>query len=199
MNLNPSLITTLFKTPSTKFNSISMASSSTSKTLTLVSSDGHEFQVEEGAAVLSITLKNMVEDDCADNPIPVREVDGKTLSKVIVYLKKHGGGDELSGEDERAFNIDFLASEALKKHGGGDELSDEDKIFELRDLLLAANYLEIKGLLDIVALKIGDISKDKPVDWVRKVYGIENDYSPEEEEMLRNEHPWAHEDLHKDN
>uniref|UniRef100_A0A453CR22 SKP1 component POZ domain-containing protein n=2 Tax=Aegilops tauschii TaxID=37682 RepID=A0A453CR22_AEGTS len=59
------------------------------KMITLKSSDGEEFPVEEAVAMESQTIRHMIEDDCADNNIPFPNVDSKFLSKVIEYCKKH--------------------------------------------------------------------------------------------------------------
>lgn len=59
------------------------------KKITLKSSDGEEFEVEETVAMESQTIKHMIEDDCADNGIPLPNVTSKILSKVIEYCKKH--------------------------------------------------------------------------------------------------------------
>ena len=59
------------------------------KMITLRSSDGEEFEVEEAVAMESQTIRHMIEDDCADNGIPLPNVNSKILSKVIEYCNKH--------------------------------------------------------------------------------------------------------------
>ena len=48
-------------------------------------------------------IKHMIEDDCADNGIPLPNVTSKILSKVIKYYKKHVETPKL---DERATTVD---------------------------------------------------------------------------------------------
>lgn len=45
--------------------------------------------VDEAVATMSQTIKNMVEEDCAYTAIPLPNVDGKILAKVIHYCTKH--------------------------------------------------------------------------------------------------------------
>jgi len=46
---------------------------------------------------------------------------------------------------------------------------------------LAANYLDIKGLLDLSCAKIASLMKGKTAEEIRKVFNIPNDFTPEEE------------------
>ncbi|CAA2975342.1 SKP1 1A [Olea europaea subsp. europaea] len=85
------------------------------KKVTLRSFDGEVFEVEEVVALESQTIKHMVEDDCADNVIPLPNVTGKILSKIIEYCKKHVDAasvktdDKVSTNDDdvKAFDADF--------------------------------------------------------------------------------------------
>ncbi|BAF07504.1 hypothetical protein OsI_05456 [Oryza sativa Indica Group] len=58
------------------------------KMITLKSSDGEEFEVE-AVGMESQTIRHMIEDKCADNGIPLPNVNSKILSKVIEYCNKH--------------------------------------------------------------------------------------------------------------
>lgn len=59
------------------------------KLYTLKSSGNEKFEVEEAVAMMSQTLKNIIEDGCSDDGIPLLNVTGKTILKVIEYCKKH--------------------------------------------------------------------------------------------------------------
>ncbi|PQM32970.1 SKP1-like protein 1A [Prunus yedoensis var. nudiflora] len=131
--------------------------SSSSKKITLKSSDGESFEVEEAVALESQTIKHMIEDDCADNGIPLPNVTSKILAK--------------------AWDTDFVKV-------------DQATLF---DLILAANYLNIKSLLDLTCQTVADMIKGKTPEEIRKTFNIKNDFTPEEEEEVRRENQWAFE------
>ena len=59
--------------------------------------------------------------------------------------------------------------------------------------LQAANYLDIKGLLDLTCQTVADMIKGKTPEEIRKTFNIKNDFTPEEEEEVRRENQWAFE------
>jgi S-phase kinase-associated protein 1 len=59
--------------------------------------------------------------------------------------------------------------------------------------LQAANYLDIKALLDLTCQTVADMMKGKTPDQIRATFNIKNDYTPEEEEEVRRENQWAFE------
>ncbi|BFG39331.1 hypothetical protein CerSpe_256050 [Prunus speciosa] len=155
--------------------------SSSSKKITLKSSDGESFEVEEAVALESQTIKHMIEDDCADNGIPLPNVTSKILAKVIEYCKKHVDAakpdEKISEDDLKAWDTDFVKV-------------DQATLF---DLILAANYLNIKSLLDLTCQTVADMIKGKTPEEIRKTFNIKNDFTPEEEEEVRRENQWAFE------
>ncbi|KAK8673306.1 hypothetical protein V6N13_111652 [Hibiscus sabdariffa] len=155
--------------------------SSSGRKITLKSSDGESFDVDEAVALESQTIKHMIEDDCADNGIPLPNVTSKILAKVIEYCKKHVEApktEDRSAEDElKSWDADFVKV-------------DQATLF---DLILAANYLNIKGLLDLTCQTVADMIKGKTPEEIRKTFNIKNDFTPEEEEEVRRENQWAFE------
>lgn len=57
----------------------------------------------------------------------------------------------------------------------------------------AANYLNIKSLLDLTCQTVADMLKGKTPEEIRKTFNIKNDFTPEEEEEVRRENAWAFE------
>ncbi|KAK9666781.1 hypothetical protein RND81_14G210800 [Saponaria officinalis] len=172
-----------------------MASTTESpKKILLKSNDGEEFEVDEVVAEESLTIKHIIEDDCADSVIPLPNVTGKILSKVIEYCKKRVElVDKKNGSDSTTY------ASYGSNGGDNDELKtwnaefvkvDQDTLF---DLILAANYLDIKSLLDLTCQTVANMIKGKTPEEIRKTFNIVNDYTPEEEEEVRKENQWAFE------
>ncbi|KAH7847323.1 hypothetical protein Vadar_024737 [Vaccinium darrowii] len=63
----------------------------------------------------------------------------------------------------------------------------------LFDLILAANYLDIKGLLDLTCQTVADMIKGKTPEEIRKTFNTTTSFTPEEEEEVRRENAWAFE------
>ncbi|MCI49592.1 SKP1-like protein 14-like, partial [Trifolium medium] len=53
-------------------------------------------------------------------------------------------------------------------------------------------------LLDFLSQVIADRIANKSVEYVRKYFGIENDFTPEDEAKLREELPWTFTGVDKD-
>ncbi|XP_020181820.1 SKP1-like protein 11 [Aegilops tauschii subsp. strangulata] len=170
------------------------------KMITLISSDGESFEATEEAAKMSVTIKHMIEDGCADDGIPLPNVPAKILSMVIEYCNKHAAdaddtnkhvadpADADEDDDNNNNNASAGEKEDLKSFDASLVAVDQATLF---DIILAANFLSIKGLLDLACQKVADDIKDKSVEEVREIFKIENDFTKEEEEAVRKENAWA--------
>ncbi|KAJ6737014.1 SKP1 [Salix viminalis] len=77
-------------------------------------------------------------------------------------------------------------------------LSQKRVTKDLVDMIPVANYLEIKDLLDVLNQAVADRIENKSVEYVRSFFGIDNDFTAEEEAALRREHAWAYEGVDED-
>jgi len=48
----------------------------------------------------------------------------------------------------------------------------------------AANYLDIKGLLDVTCKTVANMIKGKTTEEIRETFNIKNDFTPDEEEQV---------------
>ncbi|SPT20563.1 unnamed protein product [Triticum aestivum] len=133
-----------------------MAAAKCEKKITLKSSEGEEFEVDEAVAKESQTIRHMIE-----------------------YCKKHvqATAEPAPTEDMKSWDAEFIKV-------------DQATLF---DLILAANYLDIKGLLDLTCQTVADMIKGKTPEEIRKTFNIKNDFTPEEEAEIRRENQWAFE------
>jgi S-phase kinase-associated protein 1 len=140
--------------------------------VTLMSNDGNSFEVSTSWATKLNTVKNVMDDVGIDQPIPVREVSGKTLEKVVSFLRYE---DEKSTKEKVN---EFLAS------------MTQSDLFET---ILAANYLDYPTLLDATCSRVSDMIRGKTPAEIRTTFGIKNDFTPEEEQQVIQENEWVEE------
>jgi S-phase kinase-associated protein 1 len=156
-----------------------MASSSSEKKIILKSNDGEIFEVEQAVAMKSQMIKYVIEDRGSDDTIPIPGVTSAILAKVLEYCKKHVA----SAEDGTSDHDDL-------KKWDAEFLLEVDQA-TLYDLIEAANYLDIKSLLDLTCQAIADMMVGKTPEEIRKTFDIVNDFTPEQEEEVRRENAWA--------
>jgi len=155
----------------------------------LVTSDNEQFQVEPAVAYRSVLIKNMVEDiGESNNPIPLPNVSANVLKKVLEWCDHHKKDPEVP-----ASALDDVDDSRKKTT----EISDWDQKFiqvdqeMLFEIILAANYLDIKPLLDVGCKTVANMIKGKQPEEIRKLFNIVNDFTPEEEAQIKKENEWA--------
>ena len=156
----------------------------------LQSSDGEIFPVDVLIAKQSVTIKTMLEDLGMDEEdeeeVPLPNVNADTLKKVIQWASYHKDDPPLPEDDDnkekRTDDISSWDTDFLKV--------DQGTLFEL---ILAANYLDIKGLLDVTCKTVANMIKGKTPEEIRKTFNIKNDLTPAEEEQIRKENEWCEE------
>ena len=148
----------------------------------LQSSDGEIFDTDVQIAKCSGTIKTMLEDcgmEDGDNAVvPLPNVNSAILRKVLEWASYHTNNPQPPEDDEnKEMDADFLKV-------------DQGTLFEL---ILAANYLDIKDLLDVTCKTVANMIKGKTADEIRKIFNIKNCVTPAEEEQVRKENEWCEE------
>ena len=159
------------------------------KMITLVSSDGEKMQVTAKAAQRRQLVKGIIEDYPDDAEVPLNTVKSNILKKIKEYLDHYQ--DSEPKEIERP-----LASQNYQECVDAWDYEfinvDLDLIFEI---ILAANYMDIKPLLELASSKVASIIKGKTPEEIRKTFNIQNDFTPEEEQQIREENQWCLDNL----
>ncbi|CAN0892038.1 SKP1-like protein 4 [Linum grandiflorum] len=111
-----------------------------------------------------------------DGAIPLDNVTGSILSKVIKYCHIHTSAS-VEADKLRKWDQEFVkVNQAI-----------------LFDLILAVDYLNIKGLLDLTCQKAAYMISGKTMEEMHKIFNIKNDFTPEVEADIRIENRWAYE------
>ncbi len=146
-----------------------------SKIITLTSSDGQKVTVDEKSSERSGLIKGLIQDYTEESDVPMPDIRGEVLKKVVEYLvhyqstepkeipKPLPSGNLLDVTDE--WDVTFINS------------IDLDTTF---DIINAANYMDIKQLLDLSCAKIASLMKGKTAEEIRTMFNIECDLTEEE-------------------
>ncbi len=67
----------------------------------------------------------------------------------------------------------------------------------LFQLMIAANYLDIKALLELTCKTVASMINGKAPDEIRALFNITNDLTPEDEEKMRADYGWSLDNLKK--
>ncbi|XP_026451865.1 SKP1-like protein 1 [Papaver somniferum] len=114
------------------------------KTITLISSDKQNFNIQENIAFQSRTLTAMIAADNHDNTeilIPLTNVTGTILAKVIEYCDKHAADDGCNTDVEKDWDVEFVNVDAAT----------------LTHLTKAASFLKIKSLQNLTLQKVSEM------------------------------------------
>ncbi|KAF2151193.1 E3 ubiquitin ligase SCF complex, Skp subunit [Myriangium duriaei CBS 260.36] len=162
-------------------------SSTDEQKVVLQSSEGVNISVERLVAERSVLIKNMIEDlgEPGEEPIPIMNVTEPVLRKVLEWCDHHKkdpapANDDDSENRKRTTDIEEWDQKFMQV--------DQEMLFEI---ILAANYMDIKALLDVGCKTVANMIKGKSPEEIRKTFNIQNDFTPEEEEQIRRENEWA--------
>ncbi|VDD83495.1 unnamed protein product [Mesocestoides corti] len=141
----------------------------------LQTSDEVDFEVDIEIARQSVMLRYIIDEN--DEPIPLPYVNAAILKKVLQWCNYHKDDPPQQEDDEnkerRTDDISSWDQEYLRV--------DQGTLFEL---ILAANYLDIKGLLDTCCKSVANMIKGKTPEEIRKTFNIKSDFTPQEEEQV---------------
>ena len=153
----------------------------------LLCEEGEIVEVDKHIAMKSKLVAGIIDDSGIDDDIPVPQVSKKCLLRVIEYLVYIDSNEQpfiympLKSGDLYECTTEWFA-----------KFVDVPQA-ELFELMLAANFLDIKSLLDLCSAKLASWITSKSVEEIREFFGIENDYTPEEEAKIKEENMWAQE------
>ena len=143
--------------------------------------------VNKAHAEHSTLIKGLIDDGGAedpDQPLPIPQVSAAVMNKCmdfVALMQVVGQEPEIEQplpSNDLAQHVDQRYAEYITK--------DVDQAL-LFDIVLAANYLDIKPLLKLGSAKIASLIKGKSIEEIRQFFQMDNDFTPEEEQRIREE------------
>ena len=164
-----------------------MVEAAGSEMVKLQCSEDEIINVDKADAEASTLIKGLIDDggaDDPDQPIPIPQVSASVMQKCMVFvshMRSTGQEPEIEQplpSNDLSQHVEAWYSEYITK--------DVDQAL-LFDIVLAANYLDIKPLLKLGSAKIASLIKGKSIEEIRQFFQMDNDFTPEEETRIREE------------
>lgn len=151
--------------------------------------DGKVFDVLKARAETSTTLKNLIADAPAGGDVPLLEVNGDIFQRVMAWVEMH--------KDDPVTVVPPAENGPAVPATQKPELTEADKEFfaamdqqSLFQLILAANYLDIRTLLDMCCRTVADSVLGKTPKEIYAQFGVAQELTAEEEAEIRRDNPW---------
>jgi S-phase kinase-associated protein 1 len=119
--------------------------------------------------------------------IPIVNVKTAILKKVIEFCEHYV--TEPMSDIEKPLKSDNM-TEVVQSFYANFINVDQETLF---DLILAANFMDIKPLLDLTCASVASMIKGKTPEEIRSTFNIKNDFTPEEEAQVLEENRWCEE------
>jgi len=148
-------------------------------------------------------------DQDNDEVVPVGMVPGSTLARIIEYCDFLDQNFEKQDFETivESYNDEFIKALSVEQTTQivvvlvDSGLSNIELLLQIlfnnafmyffRMSFQAANFLNVQRLMDAGCRALADIIKDKTVEEMRAIFGIEGDFTPEEEEKIKKQNAWC--------
>ena len=159
------------------------------KTVHLVSQEGMSFEISLENAKMSELVKTMIDEDQDDDEaqeIPLPNVKSAILSKLIEFMN-HYKADPMT-EITKPIKSNIM-SEVVQEWYANFVNVDQEELFEL---ILAANFMDIRPLLDLTCATIASMVKGKTSTEIPGIFKItDRPCDAEDEAQVRAENRWC--------
>merc|ERR1711964_450627 len=137
--------------------------------------DSTTFTISKKAAFMCSMVKNLCEGDntagTEKEPVEIKKVEGPILDLVVEYLKHHDG----KVPAEIAKPIKSTKMEKVVEDAWDAEFINKQSKAVVFQIILGANYMDIKSLLHLGCAKIATLIKGKSPEEIKKILGDDED------------------------
>merc|ERR1719435_722918 len=149
-----------------------------SDTLILVSSDdanGQKFKIDRQSALMCNLVKSIIEGDSEAKIIEIKKVSSEILKLIVNYLLHHKG----KVPAEIAKPIRSVKMEKIVEDEWDATFINAQSKRTIFQIILGANYMDIKSLLHLGCAKIATLIKGKSPEEIKKILSEEDDVAEE--------------------
>jgi S-phase kinase-associated protein 1 len=135
--------------------------------LKLTSKDAKAFELPKKNSLISTLVKTSLDTDPTATEVPIPGVQAEILEKVIEYMNHHGGVEPPIIEKPLRSKV---MKEVVKDEWDAifiDKIGDNRQ--QLYDLILAANYMDVKSLLHLGCAKVASLIKGQPLEKIKEI------------------------------
>jgi S-phase kinase-associated protein 1 len=154
--------------------------------VTLVSFEGQQFDIPKKLALMSGYLSEFESCDEYEAVVPLPNIKSDILQRVIEFLQHHVGTP--MADIDKPLKSTIMSENVADVWDAAFVDQPQDTIFEL---ILAANFLDIKSLLDLTCAKVASMIRGKTPAEIRSTFNIVDNFTPEEEAQVREENKWV--------
>ncbi len=149
-----------------------------------------DVKIKKKYALLSGFIKTTFESDKDETqmPINIKSTDFPKIEEFLIHYEAEG-----MNEIEQPLKSADMEQNVEKWYADYINV-DQDELFTLTT---NSNYLDIKPLLNLCAAKVASMIKGKTTEEIRTLFNIENDFTPEEEAVVKEENKWYIDDTEK--
>jgi S-phase kinase-associated protein 1 len=142
------------------------------------------YEIESDIAVNSGLLKSLIEEYPEANEFLVPEIKGEILFIVLCYLENLYKVEKSYNESKLQISQNIQLPKPLSSYDLKNLISDYDynllenynqDIYRLFELMTAANYLDVKNLVELCCAKVACLVKDYEKEEFLEVFQIEQD------------------------
>jgi S-phase kinase-associated protein 1 len=154
----------------------------TEETLVLISCEEQNplrFEISRNAAEMCNLVKSILEGDPNAREMEIKKVTGEHLKLIVDYLKHHNG----KVPAEIAKPIRSVKMEKIVEDPWDAEFINNLSKRTIFQVILGANYMDIKSLLHLGCAKIATLIKGKSPDDIRRILSDNEDQPTENDEQ----------------
>lgn len=159
----------------------------TDEFLNIKCSDGQVVKIHRRACKLSGMLRGLLQTNPNVPEIEIKQLDKKAIQKVVEYLEHYRDKEpkelkpplpsaELKDVAD-AWDVQFVA------------LDTPETVPDLLTLMLSSNFMDIVPLRSLACAKFATFLKSKNCEELKKLLGIENQLTPQQENEIRKKYP----------